>query len=494
MLALLPGVRLTPASRGPMYRQLYDAVRAAVLEGTLARGTRLPPTRELAREMGVSRNTIMLAFEQLIAEGYLEGRVGAGTFVSAQLPETSLLAIRRPPSRRSSARGRRLARRGDRIVATTVTVSPGGAPAPFRIASPDLRAFPFDEWSKIVARLWRSGRADLLMYGDAAGYRPLREAIAAHAGAARAVRCSADQVVVVSGSQHALDLAARVLIDAGDPVWMEDPGYLGARAAFVASGADVVHVPVNAEGIDVAAGMRLQPAARIAYVTPSHQFPLGPTMSLPRRLALLEWASRAGAWVLEDDSDSEYRYAGRPLASLQGLDNDGRVIYIGTFSKVMFPALRLGYAIVPPDLVDAFTRARAVNDRHSPTIEQAAMAEFIESGAFGRHIRRMRNLYAGRQEMLLEAAARELSGALTLEPAESGMHLVANIDSNLTDARASALASDIGVEAAPISKYVARARVRPALLLGYTAYTDIQIADSTRRLGRALSASVRAAH
>ncbi|MEX0749989.1 MAG: PLP-dependent aminotransferase family protein, partial [Dehalococcoidia bacterium] len=352
----LPQVRLDPGSPEPMYRQLYDAVRKAVLDRTLAPGTRLPATRELARDLGVARNTVMLAFDQLIAEGYVEGRVGAGTYVTDALPDELLSA--RTPSRspRRPAAGRALSERGRMLSRTRVTLNPPDQPErrAFRMGMPDFAAFPFREWARITSRLWRDPPHELLFYGDPAGYAPLRAQIAAYVGAARAVQCDVSQVMVVAGSQHALELAARLLVDPGDAVWIEDPGYLGARAALQSSGARLVPVPVDDEGIDVEAGMRRCADARVAYVTPSHQFPLSVTMSLGRRLALLDWAARANAWILEDDFDSEYRYAGRPLASLQGLDGYARVIYIGTFSKVMFPSLRIGYMVVPPDLVDAF--------------------------------------------------------------------------------------------------------------------------------------------
>ena len=242
----------------------------------------------------------------------------------------------------------------------------------------------------------------LLGYGNPAGYWPLRREIPAHLATARAVRCDPEQVIVVSGSQQALDLASRVLLDPGDAVWIEDPGYMGARGTLAGSGARLVPVPVDEEGLVVAAGIKREPGARLACVTPSHQYPLGVTMSLTRRLELLGWAERSGAWVIEDDYDSEHRYTGRPLEALQGLDAEGRVVYVGTFSKVLFPALRLGYLVVPPDLTGAFTVARELVDRHPPTVEQAVLAEFIAAGHFGRHLRRMRALYAARQEALIE--------------------------------------------------------------------------------------------
>jgi GntR family transcriptional regulator/MocR family aminotransferase len=317
----------------------------------------------------------------------------------------------------------------------------------------------------------------------------LRETIAAHLGEARAVRCEASQVIVVTGAQQAVDLAARVLLDPGDTAWVEDPGYQGARGALVAAGIRLAPVPVDREGLDVRRGAREGPGARLVYVTPSHQYPLGVTMSLNRRLALLEWASASGAWILEDDYDSEYRYAGRPLAALQGLDTAGRVIYAGTFSKVLFPALRLGYLVVPPDLVDAFVAARALADRHSPSVTQAALADFIDGGHFARHVRRTRALYAERQAALVRAARRSLGGVLEVAPAEAGMHLMGWLVAGLDDRAAARAALTRNVDAPPLSGF----RVRPArrgerggLVLGYAAYTPREIDDACGRLAAAL--------
>jgi GntR family transcriptional regulator/MocR family aminotransferase len=354
---------------------------------------------------------------------------------------------------------------------------------------PDFEGFPFAEWTRITSKLWRDPPRELLFYGDPAGYEPLREQIAAYVGAARAVQCDVSQVLVVGGSQQALELSARLLVDPGDAVWIEDPGYLGARAALQSSGARLVPVPVDDEGIDVDAGIRRCADARVAYVTPSHQFPLSVTMSLPRRLALLDWAARTNAWILEDDFDSEYRYAGRPLASLQGLDGYGRVIYIGTFSKVMFPSLRIGYMVVPPDLVDAFVAARAIVDRHPPLVEQAALAQFMAGGHLARHIRRMRTLYEERQEMLLDAGKRQLRGLIDLQPADTGMHVVGWLPKGAADATVSRAASAGGVEATALSQYCLEAKLPPALTLGYAGCDERAIRDGAGALARVLAGS-----
>ena len=421
--ALFSAIALDRTSQVPLYQQLSDELRQAVLTGRLSAGVRLPSTRTLATDMELSRNTVMIAFEQLLAEGYLEGKIGSGTFVASKLPDDMMRA--RAPEKRPRLIGRsstQLSKRGATLLATHFKPPAPWmpvAPRPFRTGLPALDAVPIEIWIRLMARRLKQNTIELLSYGDPAGYRPLREAIADYVKAARGVRCDADQVIVVSGSQQGLDLAARLLLDPGDSAWIEDPGYRGARGALIGAGAKLIPVPVDAEGLDVDAGRARGPEARLLYVTPSHQYPLGVTMSLARRLALLEWASQSGAWILEDDYASQYRYSGRPLACLQGLDTRARVIYVGTFSKVLFPSLRLGYLVVPPDLVKAFVAARALADWHSPLVEQAALADFIVEGHFERHVRRMRRLYAERQGFLVEAAARHLEGLVKDEPGRS---------------------------------------------------------------------------
>jgi GntR family transcriptional regulator/MocR family aminotransferase len=483
-----PQLTVDEAAEEPLFRQLYDRLRAAVLAGELRPGVRLPSTRALAAALGVSRNTVMAAFEQLLAEGYLEGRVGAGTFVTHTLPDDLLrLRQRARPVEVSPGSAQPLSRRGNLLTSMPVSYSrSSGPPRAFRIGVPAADAFPFELWSRLVARRWRNAPHELLGYGESAGHRPLREAIAAYLAVARGVRCDPGQVVIVAGSQQALDLSARLLLDDGDAVWMEEPGYQGARAAFRGAGARVVAVPVDGEGLDVAAGSTLCPDAAMAYVTPSHQFPLGATMSLSRRLALLEWAQRAGAWILEDDVSSEYRYAGRPLEALQGLDRGGRVIYAGTFSKVLAPAIRLGYVVVPPDLVDAFTAARAVSDRHSPSVDQAALADFMEAGHFERHIRRMRALYHERQAALVDACRRELGGLLDVEAADAGMHLAGRLPPHADDAACSAAALDAGIEATALSRYCVETPATPVLLLGYTVVPAGDALPAVRTLAGAI--------
>ncbi len=492
----LAPVSLDATSAAPLYRQVYDGLRVAILKGQLKSGTRLPSTREMASELGVSRNTVMNAFEQLLAEGYLEGRTGSGTFVSHAIPEdllnTRACARREMDVARMTGQRLQLSRRGELLARTAVNVTRiSGPPRAFRPGSPALDAFPFEVWSRITARYWRRPRRELLNYGEAAGFMPLRKAIAAHLGAARAVLCEPEQVIVVAGAQQALDLSARVLLDPGDAVWIEEPGYLGARGALTAAGAELVPVPLDGEGLDVRAGATLRPDARLVYASPSHQYPLGVTMSLARRLALLEWASQSGAWILEDDYDSEYRYAGRPFAALQGLDNEGRVIYIGTFSKVLFPALRIGYVVVPAHLVDAFCNARALVDRHSPTIEQAILADFLGEGHFARHIRRMRALYASRQTALVEALRSETGDLLEVSEAAAGMHLLCLLPEGVDDITVARAAGEHGVDAQPLSSFHLKRPARGGLVLGYAAYDEQEIREGVLKLSRALQTVMR---
>jgi GntR family transcriptional regulator/MocR family aminotransferase len=484
-----PTLTLNHRAQEPLHRQLYDRIRDAVLTGVLPPGERLASTRAMATELGVSRNTVMAAFNQLLAEGYLQGRLGSGTYVTRTLPDEVLKTRNRPLTAPPTAaeRGRSLSHRGQQLISTPVSLARSEAPLAFRVGMPAVDEFPLDLWSRMLARRWRDATPELLGYGDPAGHVPLRQAIARHLAVARGVRCTPEQVVIVSGSQQALDLIARLLLDPGDQVWAEDPGYPGARAAITGSGATIVSVPVDGEGLDVAAGMDRAQTAAMAYVTPSHQYPLGVTMSLTRRLALLEWARTAGAWIVEDDYDSEYRYAGRPIAALQGLDSDGRVIYLGTFSKVMLPSLRLGYLVLPRDVVDAFVAARAVSDRHSPTIDQATMADFIDGGHFERHIRRMRMLYADRQAALVHAAERHLAGVLHVKPHIAGMHLVGELPDRVDDAALSGRAREHRVEAQALSSYYREERPRRGFVLGYAAVPDRAIRAAVLRLAEALS-------
>ena len=408
--SFLPPIALDSSRQIPMYRQLYEWFSRAILAGQLRPGQRVPSTRSLAAELKISRIPVSGAYEQLHAEGYFETFVGAGTCVARSIPDDALRpAIAKTGTPRQNLENRAL-RRVSRRVAWMRVPPPTWSPqlVAFRVSLPALEHFPVRVWSKLVNRHSRKPTRQSMAYGDAKGYEPLREAIAEYLGAARAVRCEPSQVLVTTGSQQGLQLLGQVLLDANERVWIEEPGYPGARQALSMAGAQLVPVPVDDEGLDVAEGIRRARTAHAVYITPSHQYPLGVTMTATRRMLLLNWAMRSGAWIIEDDYDSEYRLGGRPIASLQGLDTDARVIYIGTFSKVMFPALRLGYMVVPHDLVEAFAAARDASDQFSSTLYQAALTDFIREGHFARHIRKMRMLYMQRRSALVEAIQRRL--------------------------------------------------------------------------------------
>jgi GntR family transcriptional regulator / MocR family aminotransferase len=489
-----PMIVLDTTSSVPLYRQLYDRLRLGILTGQLATGTRLPATRTLADQLGVARNTVYLAYQQLLAEGYIDSKVGYGTSVACVTPET-LLTIPSPSQVSRSVQDdtsrSRVSQRGMNMAALPpmprphVPSEPGKALA-FRAGIPALDLFPYQIWAQMVTRRVRHSLQEVSDDQDPAGYRPLREAIAAHIGVTRGVRCTADQVIVVSGAQAALDLAARILLDPGDMAWIEEPGYPGACGALVGAGAQLVPIPVKEDGLDVRVGRTRCPQARLAYVTPSHQFPLGVTMSLTQRLALLEWASQANAWILEDDYDSEYRFSGRPLEALQGLDRTNRVIYLGTFSKVLFPALRMGYLVVPPELTAVFVAVRQFVDRHVPILEQMALADFITEGHFIRHIRRMHTRYAERRAALIAAVASELGEVLKVHAPEAGMHLVGWLPPHLDDAKVTQQAATYGVEVIPVSVFSREPMWRGGLVLGYAAVNEQEIRGGMHSLAMAI--------
>jgi GntR family transcriptional regulator/MocR family aminotransferase len=483
---------LDPTLSVPLHKQLYEGVRSAILRGQLQAGARLSSTRAFALELGISRATVQLAFAQLIAEGYLQGRAGSGTYVAATFPPEGVeTPVQDAHPGQSSSVGRTISARGKMWLSapnfSRPLLLPGqGLQRAFRVGLPDIDAFPRKLWQHLLVRSWRQMPPELLAYHHPAGYLPLREAIASYLATARGVRCTAEQVILVTGSQQGIDLAARVLLDPGEEVWMEDPGYPGARGALLGAGAHLVPVPIDAEGLVVPLGKEHAPQARLAFVTPSHQFPLGVTMSMARRLSLLEWASAAGAWIVEDDYDSEFRYVGRPLAALQGIDWANRVIYLGTVSKVLFPALRLGYLVVPPDLVKVFIAARLFTDIHPPLLEQVTLAAFLHEGHFVRHIRQMRQLYQERQLTLVDLARKTLAGALELQPAVAGMHLIGWLPSKQDDRQVARAAARVWVDVSPLSLYALEGSERPGILLGYTAVGTQEMRASLERLASVL--------
>lgn len=478
-----------PDAEGPLYLQLYTHLRTAILTGKLKGGLKLPSTRALTRELGVSRNTVLNAYDQLIAEGYLESVPASGTFVARVMPEEVLGAfpVTSQPVKRSTLNVPRLSRHAaSQVAAPHQFLEPqvqARLVSPFSTVNPALDLHSYEVWSRLIARQVKRLSNQASRYQAAAGYKPLREAIATHLTLSRQVRCMPDQVVITAGSQGGLDLVARVLLDTGDPVWFEDPGYFGARGAFLGVEARLVPVPVDREGLVVDIGLARAPEAKLAYVTPSHQSPLGVTMSLTRRLALLDWAARSEAYILEDDYDSEFRYVGRPLASLQGLDTDDRVIYLGNFSKVLFQSLRIGYLVLPQTLVEPFLAVRRLVDMHSPLLEQAALADFIAEGHYTRHLARMRRLYGGRRLALLEAI-KDLP--LEMDAPEAGLHCIGWLPLGMDDRRVVQNALAQGLEVWPVSHACLEPLERGGLLLGYGSPNAQALQDGIRRLGAAL--------
>ncbi|TDD66255.1 PLP-dependent aminotransferase family protein [Actinomadura rubrisoli] len=453
--------------------QIYRQLRVAILDGRLRAGEALPPTRELARRLEISRNTVGVAYDRLTAEGFLTGRVGAGTFVQEAGP------VARGAPAASPLRPRR--------VWDDISVWPGRMPGirwDFRAGLPDVRLFPYEPWRRIMAgRLRASALDDPAAAGDPAGLRGLREAIARHVGVSRSVRAGADDVVVTSGIQQALDLIVRVLLEPGDVVAVEDPGYPPAVMLLRAAGMRVVGVPVDAEGLRVDA---LPDGARAVYVTPSHQFPLGMPMSLPRRRALLDWARRRDVVIVEDDYDTEYRYGGRPIEPLQSLDEDGRVLYTGTFSKIMRPVVRLGFLVAPPSLHRAFRMARYVSSWHAEIPAQAALARFIDEGLLARHIRRSRREYQARHEHVAELLGTWFAGRLEPVPSAAGLHLSATLPDGTDDADLvrRALAEGVGLFA--LSEFAVTGPPAPGLVFGYGAVTTAEIDAGLRCLRRVI--------
>lgn len=489
-------VDLKADSVAPLHRQLYLQLRGAILDGALPSGERLPSTRAMAKSLGVSRNTIVEAFAQLHAEGFIEPIVGSGTRV-ARLPARTELAGRSasprmpfvPPG--ASARGR--------LVAGMARGEPATRPRAFRAGQPAVDLFPHRLWARLLGRAARQPDWDTLVYGQVGGLSLLKDVLADYLRHARGVRAEPGQILICSSAQGALDLVSRMVLDVGDTAWIEEPGYLGARAALLCAGAVLEPVPVDERGLCVPVKTIREGAAspRLIYVTPSHQYPTGATLSLDRRFALLDIARSCGAYIVEDDYDSEFQFAGRPIAALQGLDDGESVLYIGTFAKTMLPGIRAAYVVAPPSLVDVLSGALRNSGHFVPVATQAALADFITEGHFAAHVRRMRNIYAQRRAAFEEAFATHLAGALHALPSQSGMQLAAALTSDFpgakdspdrpgtADATLCARLLESGVAASPLSDFHLR-EARAGLLLGFAAPDEAEIRAGVRAIAREL--------
>ncbi|MEO6726216.1 MAG: PLP-dependent aminotransferase family protein [Blastocatellia bacterium] len=494
-------VTLDHKSASPLHRQLYDELRRAILARRLKPGERVPSTRALASSLKLSRATVTQSYEQLISEGYLQAVIGSGTTICAQLPD-ELLRTAPVKTLKAAAQTKRAATiKLSRYGASLDDSLPLEAPEPelpinFKSGRPALEEFPMREWRRLLLRHCRAEKADLLDYAtDSRGEPTLRRAIANYLARARAVSCTPEQIIIVNGSQQAIDLITKVLIDRGDAVAVENPGYLGARRAFLAQGAKLLPVPVDEDGIVLEAletgAASNTPQAKLIYVTPSHQFPTGAVLPLARRLELIRWAESTGAVIVEDDYDSEFRYGSRPIPSLQGLAEGANVIYVGTFSKVLFPALRIGYIVVPDSLTRVFARARWLADRQTPTLEQLALTDFIVEGHLERHLRRMRTLYNQRRQALVRALNHHFAERVEILGENAGMHLMIRLwtnlpQKNLSDEHVVQHASQAGVGLVSARIYYLGQAPADEFVLGYAGLSERRIQEGVRRLAKML--------
>ena len=493
----MPTLLLRLDGDGPITARLYRALRAAILDGRLAAGARLPSSRAVSSEFGVSRNVVLRVYQQLVMEGYADGRTGSGTFVSDDVSrQTWTPGERRPaspagPAMPSTGTEPALSARARRVLALQPLPAPGtplrhGLPYDFRYGSPDLAGFPQDTWTRLATRRARALSTGALGYGRTRGHQPLRDAVAEYLARARGIDVPPAQVHIVNGTQQALHLVAALLVDEGDRVVVEEPGYQAARQTFALAGGLLHPVPVDEHGLDPE--QLPEAPVRLAYVTPSHQFPLGGVLPLARRLALLAWARRTGAYVVEDDYDSEFRYDAPPVEAVRGLDSDGRVIYMGSFSKVLAPALRIGYLVPPPALQAPLAALKFLLDHHTPSFEQAVVADFVAGGHFERHLRRMRTRNAARRAALLAAVAARLGNRAELVGADAGVHVVLWLRDLAPSALPALIASGLeaGLGLYPVTPYYTTPPGRAGLLIGYANLTEREIDEGITRLARVL--------
>lgn len=474
-----PALSIDRCAATPLFRQVYAALSAAILDQTLRPGAKLPATRTLAAQLGLSRTAVVAAYEQLLVEGYTTGRVGAGTYVADDLSGKPRERVANP------AKAVRRADHGSPRLIGRVDVTLQNDARPFNLGRTLVDARTMDVWRRLSARSLRTLSRTHLGYGDPRGSPELRRALAIYLASHRAVRCDPEQIIITSGTQHAIDLVIRTLLPAGSDAWIEDPGYPLTREALAAAGVAVHPVPADIHGLDVAAGTRTAPRARAAFVTPSHQFPTGVVLSMARRLELIDWSQRAKAWIIEDDYASEFRYGGHPLAALQGLDGNDRTLYVGTLNKALFPGLRVGYLIVPELLLPRFVTARYLADRQPPGLQQDVLASFIADGHLAAHIRRMRKLYREQRDRLVDALRRQAGDLLAVDAPDQGMHLVAHLHAGLPDTAVAGAALAHGVVVRALSRLYVRAEPRQGLLLGFSGYPASTVSPAVGRMAKA---------
>ncbi|HEY3048927.1 MAG TPA: PLP-dependent aminotransferase family protein [Polaromonas sp.] len=476
-----------------MNRELYELIKSEILMGSLSGGTRLPPSRILGQEIGVSRNTVLHAYDQLLAEGYVTATVGRGTFVADVPLDPSRCHKTTTPKALSSGPedgGRAvLSSRGARLLERRgASDRQWGA---FAAGVPDVSLFPRDIWARLLGRHWRKPQSEMLSYSTGGGHPALRRALAEHLRLVRSVQCEPEQIIVTAGIHQAIDLVARLLGDVGDRAWVEDPGYWGTRSVLASNGIEVTPVPVDPHGLAPDNELLRGPAPRFIFTTPSHQYPLGMVMSLPRRLMLIEYARQAGCWIIEDDYDSEFRFEGRPLASLQGLDTHERVIYMGTFSKTLFPGLRTGYMVLPRSIATSAMQALSELYREGQLVQQAALADFMAEGHYAAHIRRVRQSYARRHTLLREALSRHLGNDWPVASREAGLHLVLLLPDDADDVGISNAIRAHQILARPLSRYYeSPANARKGLLLGYACVPEEAIDEGVRTIARAVGSAL----
>ncbi len=494
-VAELGFLRLDGRKKQPLVKQLYESIRRAILQGTLKPSCRLPSSRDLVEQLSVSRTTVVAALDRLVAEGYLQSAQGRGTFVSRDLPEEGPFAettsgSERPRTADLTIDAAELSPFGQQLELEERMVADRGTPKPFCPGEPALDAFPTDVWSRIVRKVWKTVSPADLSYGEAGGQLGLRRAVADYLRTHRGVECDTRQVMIVNGTQQALDVVTRVVLKPGDQVLFENPGYTSARQTFAKQGAQIVPMTIDAGGAKLDTSVRQACKARLVYVTPSHQYPLGVTMPIERRLEILNWAARSSGWILEDDYDSEYRYGQAPVPCLQGLDRAHRTFYVGSFSKVIFPALGLGYLIVPPGLTAAFEQALRIVSRPASQIDQLVLMEFIRDGHFGRHLRRMRKTHGLRRRVFVEELSERLGKRLQIIGSQAGLHCTALLKSKKTDIRAEQELAAAGILVRSLSAYYCsstpRAKRQKGLVFGFACATPAQIRRGLAKVAEVL--------